>query len=184
MRSSLQTSLKTLILHLERGETVLEALARLGKGQQKVKKVPKWKLKKQTGMDVDTEEKKSEDPEQIRIKEAVDAITGAADQILTRGQPEIYEQEREMLVRQWSRDTGEPWVEPSAAEAEDIQIDGVRPTKMWEYRWVDGRDGGAKQGPFDGATMVAWQDAGYFGEGVEFRDSDEEGPWSRVVDFV
>jgi len=31
--------------------------------------------------------------------------------------------------------------------------------------------------------MIAWQDAGYFGEGVEFRRVGE-GDWSRIVDFV
>jgi len=175
--------LRSLILQLEKGETVLEALARLGKGQKKEKKIPKWKLKKQAkkddAMDMDDSTEKVEDKEQIRIREAVDKITGAADQLLTRGQTDIYEQEREMLVRQYAREAGEPWVEPPVEELEE-----EKGTKMWEYRWTDGRDGAAKQGPYDGATMVAWQEAGYFGEGVEFRREGEEGGWSRVVDFV
>lgn len=175
--------LRTLILRLEKGESVLEALGRLAKGQKKEKKVPKWKLKKQKktddAMEVDAA-KEVEDPEQVKIREAVNAITGSADQLLTRGQTEIYEQEREMLIRQYQRETGEPWVEPPAAEVEDGP-DGV---KMWEYRWIDGRDGAAKQGPYDGPTMETWQSAGYFGEGVEFRREGSDGPWSRVVDFV
>jgi CD2 antigen cytoplasmic tail-binding protein 2 len=181
--------LRTLILGVEKGESVLEALARLGKGQSKTKKVPKWKLKKQKqngsdSMDVDITEKAAEDPEQIRIREAIDAITGAADQLLTRGQTDIYEQEREMLIRQYRRESGEDWVEPPAVKTLEEAIDGARPPKMWEYRWIDKRDGGGKQGPYDGVTMVAWQDAGYFGEGVEFRKAGDEGAWSRVVDFV
>lgn len=175
--------LRKLILRLEKGETVLEALARLGKGQTKTKKVPKWKLKKQKnghdGMDIDSTTKQAEDPAQIKIREAVLAITEAADQLLTRGQTEIYEQEREMLIRQYRREAGEGWVEPPA---EVVEESGV--PKMWEYRWIDGRDGDVKQGPYDGPTMVAWQDAGYFGEGVEFRRAGDEGRWSRVVDFV
>lgn len=174
--------LRTLILRLEKGETVLEALARLGKGQTKTKKVPKWKLKKQNkdAMDVDASAaKEAEDPAQVKIREAVDAITGAADQLLTRGQTEIYEQEREMLIRQYRRETGDDWVEPPP---EEVEVE--KGVKMWEYRWIDGRDGGVKQGPYDGHTMVAWQDAGYFGEGVEFRRDGNEGGWSRVVDFV
>ena len=172
--------LRTLILHLEKGESVLEALARLGKSQKKEKKVPKWKLKKQAqaeAMDVDIKE----DPEQVRIREAVHAITGAADQLLTRGQTEIYEQEREMLIRQFRRDTGEEWIEPKVEE----RLEGRGVKKMWEYRWTDGRDGeGAKQGPYEGEMMRQWQDAGYFGEGVEFRREGDEGEWLRVVDFV
>jgi CD2 antigen cytoplasmic tail-binding protein 2 len=179
--------LKSLVLQLEKGESVLEALARLGKNQTKTKKVPKWKLKKQQktedGMDVDDSSKTVEDPAQIRIKESVDIITGAADQLLNRGQLDIYDQEREMLIRQYRRETGEDWIEPSVAPDSQEVENGTRKTKMWEYRWTDGRDD-AQQGPFDGATMVAWQDAGYFGEGVEFRRLDEEGVWSRVVDFV
>jgi len=181
--------LRTLILRLEKGESVLEALARLGKSQAKTKKIPKWKLKKKLnandGMDVDAEKAPAEDPARVRIREAVDAITGAADQLLTRGQTDIYEQEREMLIRQYQRETGDPWTEPAPEENANAEgVGGVRPVKMWEYRWTDGRDGAAKQGPYDGQTMVAWQDAGYFGEGVEFRRVGEEGAWSRIVNFI
>ena len=43
--------------------------------------------------------------------------------------------------------------------------------------------GGERHGPYDGHTMAAWNDAGYFGEGVEFRRvGDSE--WSRSVDFL
>ncbi|CZT11825.1 uncharacterized protein RCO7_07483 [Rhynchosporium graminicola] len=176
--------LRVLILDMEKGETVLEALARLGKGQTKTKKVPKWKLKKMgvDCMDVDPK-KADEDPAQVKIKEAVERITGAADQLLTRGQTEIYEQEREMLIRQYRREAGEDWIEPPKADAGD-DLNDVRPVKMWEYRWIDGRDGASKQGPYDGTTMAAWQDAGYFGEGVEFRIAGDQGAWERVVDFV
>lgn len=176
--------LGTLIGRLEKGETAIEALARLGKGQTKVKKVPKWKLKKQKVEDMDVDGKTEEDPEQVRIREAVDAITGAADQLLTRGQTEIYEQEREMLIRQYRREAGEDWVEPKVARRRDKDVDEDGEAKMWEYRWIDGRDGDARQGPYDGPTMVAWQEAGYFGEGVEFRRAGDSGAWDRVVDFV
>lgn len=173
--------LTTLIPYLERGETVLEALARLGKGKEKKKaKWQKTRRKGEDAMEVDVE-KASEDPAETRRREAVEAITGAADQLLTRGQTDIYDQEREILMRQYSRDTGEPWNDPPKDEEE--AEDGVRENKQWEYRWIDGRDGGTVNGPYDGAMMVQWNDAGYFGEGVEFREIDGEG-WNRVVDFV
>lgn len=179
--------LRSLIIRLEKGETVLEALGRLGKGQTKVKKTPKWKLKKQNGnaggMDVDTN-KTAEDPAQVNIREAVEAITGAADRLLERGQTDIYEQEREMLIRQYRRETDEDWVEPAAEELAAAGAEPLKSAKMWDYRWIDGRDGGSKNGPYDGTTMIAWQDAGYFGEGVEFRREGESGSWSRAVDFV
>ncbi|KAK3344979.1 hypothetical protein B0H65DRAFT_191192 [Neurospora tetraspora] len=187
--------LGNLILTLEKGETALEALARLGKDKTKgPKKVPKWKQKKQErkqgidAMDVD-EKKGEEDPKQKKIRESIDAITEAADKLLGRDYPDIYDKEREWLVREYRAETGETWVEPTPKEEEKEEessssSDGQ--PRMWEFRWTDGRDGGGSQGPFDGPTMKAWQDAGYFKEAVEFRPvgGGGEGDWSRVATFV
>ncbi|KAK7417158.1 hypothetical protein QQX98_004761 [Neonectria punicea] len=178
--------LKTLILRLERTETPLEALARLGRSQPKSKKIPKWKLKKMNkgaeGMEVDGES--HEDPEQTRVKQSIDAITEAADKLLSRDYEDIYDQERELLVREYRKETGEEWVEPETVhvDADEKGEDAVKPGTMWEFRWSDGRDEGAKQGPFDGATMKAWQEAGYFTEGsVEFRAVEEGRDWTPQV---
>lgn len=208
--------LRALILQLERCETAEDALRRLGRRQQQIKKnkkaVPKWKQKKQqqkvpadsSAMDVDpsqpgakpAKDTAAEDPEQVRIREAIDAITDAASKLLERDRPDIYDRERERLIREYAREADEPWVEPAASKEEDTEegsaaapVTAAATTtttnKMWEYRWTDGRDDAAKQGPFDGPTMKAWQDAGYFGEGVEFREVDgaDEG-WSRAAAFV
>ncbi|ROW06445.1 hypothetical protein VMCG_04440 [Cytospora schulzeri] len=194
-----QDLLRSLILNLEKLETPIEALARLGKVKKHEKKIPKWKLKKQEkhkgggggdAMDVDHAAKEPEDPEQVRIKEAINTITEAADKLLGREYAEIYETEREMLIREWQNEAGERWREPSppraAAAAEDApaEVRSAAPgaAKMWEYRWTDGRDGENVQGPYDGPTMKAWQDAGYF-EGVEFRAVGEE-KWDLLADFV
>ncbi|KAI4185451.1 MAG: hypothetical protein LQ346_005883 [Caloplaca aetnensis] len=179
--------LKTLIPCLEKGETVLEALARLGRGKEKKK--PKWQNKNknrrngENSMDVDVE-KPEENPAEARRKQVVETITEAADRLLSRGQVEVYDTEREMLIRQWSRDTGEDWVDPSPDDINGDGPDVLQMNKKWEYRWMDGRDGGQVNGPYDGAMMVSWNDAGYFGEGVEFRQADTEGEWSRSVDFT
>lgn len=170
--------LKSLILQLEKAETPMEALARLGKSQTKSKKkIPAWKLKKMKdagNMDVD----QAEDPEQLRIKEAIQAVTEAADRLLSRDYEEIYDQEREMLIREWRKETGEDWVEPSQSSGGAANGD-----RKWEFRWTDGRDGGQVQGPYDGPTMKAWQDAGYFGEGIEFRSSEPGAEWTRAATF-
>jgi len=88
-----------------------------------------------------------------------------------------------MLMRQYKRETGEDWVDQPQPTSEDTNGEGE--TKKWEYRWSDARDGGEKHGPYDGPTMVAWNNAGYFGDGVEFRRAghDDE-QWNRSVDFV
>ncbi|KAK2607818.1 hypothetical protein N8I77_006468 [Diaporthe amygdali] len=192
-----QDLLRSLILHLERGETPIEALARLGRARKTDhKKVPKWKLKKLKGkekkdgdtdaMDVD-HGKEAEDPAQARVKEAINAITEAADKLLAREYAEVYETERELLVREWQDEAGERWREPTPAAEADTGGGGGSSTaatgnKMWEYRWTDGRDGESVQGPYDGTTMKAWQDAGYF-EGVEFRAVGDDS-WDRLAEFV
>lgn len=187
--------LATLIRRLEKTETPLEALARLGKDQTKPKKIPKWKLKKMSkGAEaMETDQEAASDPKQAEIKQAIDAITDAADKLLSRGYEEIYDEERELLVRGYRRETGEDWVEPEVeteAKPEAQPPTGARDASapasgtMWEFRWTDGRDNAAKQGPFDGPTMKAWQDAGYFGQGVEFRAvSGDEGAWAASADF-
>lgn len=179
--------LKKLIPYLEKGETVLEALARLGRGREKKK--PKWQNKNKSksngenAMEIDAERLPEDSAETLR-KTAVEAITDAADRLLTRGQTEVYDTEREMLIRQYSRDTGEEWVD---YPKEKDEPDGPEPSgepKLWEFRWLDGRDGGQINGPYDGATMNSWDRAGYFGEGVESRRTDVGGGWSKTFDFL
>lgn len=179
--------LRRLIPCLDRGETVLEALARLNKGRPKQK--AKWqsknksKRKQEEDMDVDAQ-KNTEDPAETRRRESVEAITEAADLLLTRGQTEIYEGERESLMRQYRRETGEDWVDPPKPDIDEEDTNDHGETKQWEYRWSDARDGGEAHGPYDGMMMVSWKNAGYFGDGVEFRLVDQSGDWSRSVDFV
>lgn len=186
--------LKTLILQLEPSESPLEALARLGKGQTKTKKIPKWKLKKmnkgvedmEVDKDKDAAAASAEDPEQTRIKESINTITDAADKLLSRDYEEIYDQDRELLIRAYRRETGEDWVEPVSRQQHVQEETASEPAaQQWEFRWTDGRDGGAKQGPFDKASMKAWQDAGYFAQGIEFRvtGSGDDG-WTTEATFA
>ncbi|KAH8878834.1 hypothetical protein GQ53DRAFT_80512 [Thozetella sp. PMI_491] len=183
--------LRDLIQNLELGETALEALARLGKGVSKPKKakvVPKWKQKKKQQADGDGDamdvekDKEAEDPKQTKLKAAINKVTDAADKLLKRNYPDIYDTERELLMREYRNETGEQWVDPPRVEEEEAD-DESKAARMWEYRWTDGRDD-AIQGPFDAPTMAAWQNAGYFGEGVEFRPAGKEDGWTRLPDFV
>lgn len=169
--------LRNLILRLQPAETTLEALARLNKGQ---KKKPKWqnKLKKKNGDDRDEETNEKNDER----SNAIEAITEAADLLLARGQTEVYDTERELLIRQYQRVSGETWTEPKLSPSDDAPKDATSDSD-WQYRWSDARDGGEAHGPYDTATMKAWSEAGYFGEGVEFRRINEN-EWTRVPDFV
>ncbi|CAK7264973.1 hypothetical protein SEPCBS119000_001267 [Sporothrix epigloea] len=199
-----------LITRLELGETPLEALARLGRDanqtkKPKAKKIPQWRLKQlekkkqsQTGgsedveqMDVDRAEKDkqaTDDPLQAKLKAEIDAITEAADRLLNRDYPEIYDTLREQLIRDYRAEAGEAWIDPKRRAQEEHTEEPQSsadsdPTSMWEYRWMDGRDGGASQGPYDTPTMKAWKDAGYF-EGVEFRPAGSAGPWQKDILFA
>jgi CD2 antigen cytoplasmic tail-binding protein 2 len=178
-------ALRTLITHLQRGETVLEALARIGKGAPKK---PKWQAKKnknrskQNGAQAEDTEMTEDDPNEASRKQAIETITGAADILMTRGQTDIYDTEREMLTRQYRQETGEGWVDPpsestapTSAEEEPV---------MWQFRWSDARDGGVEHGPYDSQTMESWKSAGYFGEGVEFRKVGDTGDWTSQATFL
>ncbi|KIV87063.1 hypothetical protein PV11_02634 [Exophiala sideris] len=171
--------LSQLIPLLERGETILEALARLGKSKDRKPKWQKNKNKKQNDSSADPASSQDDPAEKAR-KEKVEAITGAADILLTRGQPEVYDSEREILMRQYQRETGEAWVDPPQPTDDALDAGSM---EMWEYRWTDARDGGAINGPYDADTMRQWNDAGYFGEGVEFRRRDG-GDWTRIAEFT
>ncbi|PGH18811.1 hypothetical protein AJ79_00224 [Helicocarpus griseus UAMH5409] len=183
--------LGTLIRNMERGETILEALARVGKGAKKNK--PKWQQNKNRNRQknakngvAEDEEMGEEDPAEIARKRAIEDITGAADVLLSRGQTEIYDAERELLMRQYKRETGEDWVDPAPAEDSGAQSgeNMSEAPSMWEYRWSDARDGGETHGPFEASMMESWHGAGYFGEGVEFRRVGGAGGWTSAANFT
>lgn len=82
---------------------------------------------------------------------------------------DIYELEREMIMRLYKRDTGEDWKNP---HPEEVQ---------WEFHWLNAPEGDIN-GPYDQATMQAWETAGQFAAGAEFRKVGET-EWSRLLDF-
>jgi CD2 antigen cytoplasmic tail-binding protein 2 len=189
--------LGSLIGRMEVGETVLEALARLGrsKTKSKTKKQSKWqKNRKQNEIAVEGEpnghngedDAKAEEAE-ARRKTDVEALTAAADLMLTRGMTDIYDTEREMLMRQYQRENGgEAWRDPEPEHEDDANgndVDAAAATKMWEYRWTDARDGGHVNGPYDGGTMRQWNEAGYFNGAIEFRPAGGS-TWSAAAGFV
>ncbi|CUS08965.1 unnamed protein product [Tuber aestivum] len=174
--------LADLIPCLEKGETILEALARLGAADKRRKRQNNknsWRQKKKAAANPDEMEfdkgKDAIDPIEARRKESVERITGAADRLLTRGQPEIYDESRESLIRQYRRETGDDWAVSKTLVTEDTA------RKQWEFRWTDGRDGGNPHGPYPKSAMANWNQHGFFDQGVEFREVG--GNWTLVADF-
>jgi CD2 antigen cytoplasmic tail-binding protein 2 len=178
-------ALRTLISHLQRGETALEALARIGKGAPKK---PKWQAKKnknrskQNGAQAEDTEMTEDDPNEATRKQTIETITGAADILMTRGQIDIYDTEREKLTRQFRQETGEDWVDPPSESTAPTRAE--EEPVMWQFRWSDARDGGVEHGPYDSQTMESWKSAGYFGEGVEFRKVGDTGDWTSEATFL
>ncbi|KAI5292022.1 hypothetical protein KEM52_006679, partial [Ascosphaera acerosa] len=215
--------LAALIRWLERGETPLEALARLhrqGKTRaaaaKRGRRLGTSRRKVEAGSHPPDAEMKDARPEddatEAARKQAIDAITTASDTLLARGHTDIYEREREMLTRQYRRETGEEWQDEqppdqgretalatAAGAATDTHADTGTgtgtpapsgsatgtdtDTDAWEFRWSDARDGGGVHGPYDEATMRQWQAAGYFGEGVAFRKAGGD-EWIAALPFA
>ena len=159
--------LSTLIARLDVGETPLEALVRYGKAAPKKQKPAYSRKKKGAAMEVD------EDPAQVaaaaKAKEAIDSITECASRLEGRGMEDIYELEREMIMRLYKRDTGEDWKNPKPEE------------QQWEFRWINALEGEIN-GPYDQPTMQAWETSGQFAAGAEFRKVGQT-EWSRLLDF-
>ncbi|ETW85837.1 hypothetical protein HETIRDRAFT_309595 [Heterobasidion irregulare TC 32-1] len=125
---------------LKKGETVLEALQRLGtqarKGSDK---------KSLDSMDED----KSKAP---KVPSDIDHLTHLASTLLSLGDTDIYSKTYEELVRsvRSAGKVGPTWVPPSA----DVQ---------YEYKWDVPEPNGETFGPFSEDDMQAWFKASYFG---------------------
>lgn len=168
--------LKTLIERLEVGESTLEALKRLNRGRSKVKKVRPWQRKKKDMMDVDeSEEMSREEMERLSRASKVEEITVAVDALYSRGYVNIYEMERELLMREYQSQTGHPF-QPELGRAKDADDE----EKIWELRYV--HDEEVVHGPYSTATMKEWQDEGLLREHAEYKRLDEE-EWSRTLDL-
>ncbi len=159
--------LSTLIMHLDVGETPMEALVRYGKAAPK-KTTNNWaKKKKNQAMDVDVAPE--QDDAANKAKAAIDSITECASRLSDRGVEDVYELPREMIMRQYKRETGEDWKNPNP---EKVQ---------WEFHWLNAPEGDIN-GPYDQAMMQSWDENGQFAAGAEFRRVGET-EWSRLLDF-
>ncbi|KAJ7905606.1 hypothetical protein B0H14DRAFT_2426061 [Mycena olivaceomarginata] len=157
---------RELLAMLNKGETVLEALQRLGVQAKKPAKL------KNDAMTVDKTADKSAD-----LPSAIERITHLASTIMSLGDTDIYSKTFEELVRS-VRSSGlvDPsWVPPSN-------------DKQYEYRWrVEGAgQPGEVFGPFGKEDMGAWHKASYFGsvgEKVQVRETGGEwGDWDNVLE--
>jgi CD2 antigen cytoplasmic tail-binding protein 2 len=160
--------LSALISHLDVGETPMEALVRYGKAAPKKKPTNNWAKKKKQSQAMDVDEP-AEDHAATKAKEIINSITECASRLSDRGVEDIYELPRESIMRQYKRETGEDWENPSPE------------TVQWEFHWLNAPEDDIN-GPYDQATMQAWEANGQFTAGAEFRRVGET-EWSRLLDF-
>ncbi|KAG9318663.1 hypothetical protein JVU11DRAFT_756 [Chiua virens] len=154
---------------LKRGETVLEALQRLGTRSKKQSgKHTNGKPKDDSSMAVDKQPAKG--------MSDIDMITHLASNIMSLGDIDIYSKTYEQLVRnvRSSGQVNDDWLPPSA----DVK---------YEYRWkvLGQQRPGESYGPFGEEELKTWFKAAYFGvygEKVDVRMvGGEWGEWDDVV---
>jgi CD2 antigen cytoplasmic tail-binding protein 2 len=162
---SLSDVLSSMIALLDVGETPMEALVRHGKAMPKKKTKTYNKNKKSEPMEVERDP--AEEEAATKAKQAIDTITESASRLTDRGVEDVYNLPREMIMRQYKRETGEDWKDPN-------------PPK-WEFHWLTAPEEDVN-GPYDEQTMRAWQASGQFEAGAEFRRVGET-EWSRLLDF-
>ncbi|KAF8509060.1 hypothetical protein BU17DRAFT_56432 [Hysterangium stoloniferum] len=160
---------RELVAYLHRGESVLEALQRLGVAARKGKAKSKQKQHKttQNGMDVDssapiTATTRAPAP----IQDSITRITDLASILMSQGNTDIYSATYEQLLRsvRSGGTVAQDWVPPSQ-------------NAQFEYRWaVHGEYGSALPaddaghgppqiyGPYKTEEMQAWHGAKYFGD--------------------
>ncbi|KAJ4303042.1 hypothetical protein N0V90_001933 [Kalmusia sp. IMI 367209] len=160
--------LSSLIQYLDVGETPMEALIRHGKAAPKKKTTSNWSKKKKH-QEMDVEADPNQEAAAAKAKEAIDGITECASRLTDRGVEDIYDQPREVIMRQYKRETGEDWKNPNPVEA------------AWEFHWLNAPED-AINGPYDTETMRAWEESSQFTAGAEFRRVGET-EWSRLLDF-
>lgn len=154
---------KELLASLKKGETVVEALRRLGKISAKKQKSGR----KHNAMDTNDT---TDEPRRKKAQEQVDKITHLASTSMSMGNIEIYSQTYEELVRavRSAAIVDENWQPPSA----DVQ---------YEYKWdVPDASGAPGQifGPYSEDDMQRWFSASYFGPiGEKIKVREVGGEW-------
>lgn len=169
---------KELVSFLAKGESVLEALQRLGKGSSGpgAKKKPR-KGKGEAAnavpsisstMDVDdTIAPISQSHAPAAVPTPIERVTSLASTLMSIGNLDIYEETYESLLRTVRRSgiVSPDWTPPPAVPAD----------AMYEYHWapayvaVSGGQASATEvyGPYSKDDLSAWRDAAYFGESGE-----------------
>jgi len=179
------TNYKQMVELMRPGESVAKSLRRLGGNKGFVSQSQRWKKKKAGAV---------EDPKEKENKEKMLKLTGLADAILSRsGNMEIYEETYEGIVHKIKtaeeKKVGTKVSIPDGVDEDDAldmfadslddksgdtpKMDDVKKAPvvldevMWEFKWKE--EDSELHGPHSSQTMLDWQEADYFSEGVKVR---------------
>uniref|UniRef100_A0A060TGG5 ARAD1D23474p n=1 Tax=Blastobotrys adeninivorans TaxID=409370 RepID=A0A060TGG5_BLAAD len=149
-RLSKHQALSNLIESLNVGESSLEALQRLSPPKRN-----RGRNKKDS--------QKSDETEASR-KQTVEVITDSVESLqmlMSMGSNDVYDLTREELQREYQRETGEAYVSLKRKRSDSERENDLNPgeEQEWVFQW-EGSD--EVHGPYDRATMVAWDEDGYF----------------------
>ncbi|EIW85116.1 hypothetical protein CONPUDRAFT_97833 [Coniophora puteana RWD-64-598 SS2] len=151
---------------LKKGETVLEALQRLGNQAKKLKYQPK--------ANSNGAESTLAIGKQPQVTTDIDHITHLASTAMSLGDADIYSKTYEELVRsvRASGQVSPDWMPPSA----DVK---------YEYKWNVPSQTEQVFGPFSEEDMTSWFGAAYFGDGGEkVLVRKVGGPWGSWNEIV
>ncbi|KAF8343888.1 uncharacterized protein EI90DRAFT_3027469 [Cantharellus anzutake] len=160
---------KELVCLLEKGETVLEALQRIGRdSKHKQSSSPNRLRKRRTSISqVDAPHLDATSPPTQfppADQSPIELVTSLASTLMSLGNLDVYEETYESLLRTVRRSGIVPrdWEPPKPPEPE------------FEYRWspsylasTGAPSSSATYGPFSKAEILAWRSASYFGESGE-----------------
>ncbi|KAF8609956.1 hypothetical protein BDV93DRAFT_517178 [Ceratobasidium sp. AG-I] len=177
--------MKELLGFMEKGESVLEALQRLGAASKSTRRAQK-KKKAATEVlppSIDAAASTEQPPEQ----DPITRVTALASTLMSLGDTDVYEATYEMMLRAVRRSgIVTPDWDPHSPPPQN-------PDTKYEYRWAPdyvAASGGqasadAVYGPYGASELEAWNAASYFGEDAERillrRVSDVEWvPWRSL----
>ncbi|CAG8591296.1 1226_t:CDS:1, partial [Ambispora leptoticha] len=127
-------------------------------------------------------------------KKEIERLTDLSDRMMALGHFNVYEDTWEEILRNLKREKAVPndWMPASNDDDELILKDndeetlsatsypqdssitqqlasGSDSTTQWEYKWIDNGEPADIYGPFSGLDMKAWNEQGYFLQGILVR---------------
>lgn len=140
---------------LDRGETVLECLARLGASTEPKRIRRRHQQRSSSKMAGKETQKDVLD---------VERITKLASRLMAKSQIDVYDTEKEALARLYKRETGtdldlmEPGDEVMQDDENNETSAAAGEENCWEFVWAGAEDN--INGPYDASTMKAWLEDG------------------------